>query len=68
MTPMQKSLFGKLWKGFISGGLAMAGAELAASPLEISSLADFQTVLSIVVGGFISGGVLAVMKWWTWKS
>ena len=60
-------LLGKVWKGFLAGGLAAVALKLQQEGFEVNTLTDLAVVGQVVVSAFISGGFLALLKWWVWK-
>ena len=61
------SLFGKLWKGFLAGGFAAVVVLLETNNFTLGSLDEVQAISRILLTGFLTGGMLAVIKNFTWK-
>ncbi len=62
-----QSILGKVWKGFVAGGLASAAVVLTEHQFQVQSLADLDILARTVATAFLTGGVLALIKLWTWK-
>lgn len=66
MSPMMKSAVIRFLKGFVAGGIAQVILIINAG-LTISSIVDVKAVLTAVVVGFLTGGLLAMQKMLAWK-
>lgn len=53
-------------KGFVSGGLASVTV-LLATGFSIKSLSDIKHFGVLVLGAFVSGGLLGLQKAWSWQ-
>lgn len=52
-------------KAFIAGGLASIGV-LVANGVTFSDEKEFKNFLLTLVGAFITGGIMAIQKWYSW--
>jgi len=66
MSPKMKSTIIRFLKGFAAGGIAQVILIINAG-LTISNIADMKAVLTAVVVGFLTGGLLAMQKMLAWK-
>ena len=65
MTKLQ-SVSIRFLKGFVSGGLASVAALINAG-VTISSLDEFANFGFALLAAFVTGGLLAIEKLWSWQ-
>lgn len=63
---MIKSIIKRFIKGFLSGGIASMVVVLE-SAQNINTFGDIKTLAVASTIAFISGGLLAIEKWISWK-
>lgn len=59
---MTKTILLRFVRGFVASGVGQIAAYLAANQFNVSSLADLQSFLFILLTSFIIGGLLGLDK------
>lgn len=54
-------------KGAIAAGLAQVSLALSTETLTITSLADIAILTNVVVTAFVTGAILGLWKYMSWK-
>lgn len=58
-------IFNRFIKAFLAGGLASIGV-LIANGVSFSNEQELKNLIVTLVGAFLTGGIMAIQKWYTW--